>query len=106
VAVTASVPDDRVLREMGDVVLHKLGKPGVVVLAGNFDERVGLQVSVSPELTKRGLHAGKIAGAIGDRLGGKGGGRPESAQGGGKNKAELGAALDMVPRLVKESLKA
>ncbi len=105
VAVTANVPDDRVLREIGDVVLHKLGKPGVVVLAGNFDERVGLQVSVSPELTKRGLHAGRIAGAIGDRLGGKGGGRPESAQGGGKNKAELGAALDMVPRLVKESLK-
>ena len=105
VAVSASVPDDRVLREIGDVVLHKLGKPGVVVLAGNFDERVGLQVSVSPELTKRGLHAGKIAGAIGDRLGGKGGGRPESAQGGGKNKAELGAALSMVARLVKESLK-
>ncbi|HEU0002945.1 MAG TPA: alanine--tRNA ligase [Ktedonobacteraceae bacterium] len=106
VAVSANVPDDRVLREIGDVVLHKLGKPGVVVLAGNFDERVGLQVSVSPELTKRGLHAGKIAGAIGDRLGGKGGGRPESAQGGGKNKAELGAALSMVPRLVKESLKS
>ena len=106
VAVAANVPDDRVLREIGDVVLHKLGRPGVVVLAGTFDERVGLQVSVSPELTKRGLHAGKIAGAIGDRLGGKGGGRPESAQGGGKNKAELGAALDMVPRLVKESLKA
>ncbi|MGH2494117.1 MAG: alanine--tRNA ligase [Ktedonobacteraceae bacterium] len=105
VAVSANVPDDRVLREIGDVVLHKLGKPGVVVLAGNFEERVGLQVSVSPELTKRGLHAGKIAGAIGDRLGGKGGGRPESAQGGGKNKAELGAALSMVPRLVKESLK-
>jgi alanyl-tRNA synthetase len=106
VAVSANVPDDRVLREIGDVVLHKLGKPGVVVLAGNFDERVGLQVSVSPELTKRGLHAGKIAGAIGDRLGGRGGGRPESAQGGGKNKAELGAALNMVPRLVRESLKA
>src|SRR6266849_471221 len=105
VATTADVPDDRVLREIGDVVLHKLGKPGVVVLAGNFDERVGLQVSVSPELTKRGLHAGRLAGATGDRLGGKGGGRPESAQGGGKNKAELGAALDMVPRLVKESLR-
>jgi len=105
VSATASVPDDRVLRELGDVVLHKLGKPGVVVLAGNFDERVGLQVSVSPELTKRGLHAGKIAGTIGNRLGGKGGGRPESAQGGGKNKAELSAALAIVARLVGESLQ-
>jgi len=104
VAAAANIPDDKVLREMGDVVLKKLGKPGVVVLAATFGERVGLQVSVSPELTKRGAHAGKIAGAIGERLGGKGGGRPESAQGGGKNKAELGAALDMVAKLVKESL--
>ena len=104
VAAAANIPDDKVLREMGDVVLKKLGKPGVVVLAATFGERVGLQVSVSPELTKRGVHAGKIAGAIGERLGGKGGGRPESAQGGGKNKAELGAALDMVAKLVKESL--
>jgi len=85
-------------------VLNKLETPGVVVLAGNFQDRVGLQVSVSTELTKRGLHAGKIANAVGQRLGGKGGGRPESAQGGGKNNAELGAALDMVTKLVSEAL--
>jgi alanyl-tRNA synthetase len=89
---------------MGDMVLNKLGRPGVVVLAGNFEDRVGIQVSVSSELAKRGIHAGKIAGAVGQRLGGKGGGRPESAQGGGKNKAELGAALDLVPKLVGEAL--
>jgi alanyl-tRNA synthetase len=104
VATVASVPDDKLLREMGDMVLHKLARPGVVVLAGNLDERVSLQVSVSPELVKRGIHAGKIAGAVGERLGGRGGGRPESAQGGGKNKAELGAALDMVTKLVREML--
>jgi alanyl-tRNA synthetase len=106
VATVASVPDERLLREMGDMVLRRLGRPGVVVLAGNLDERVGLQVSVSPELIKRGLHAGRIAGAVGERLGGRGGGRPESAQGGGKNKAALGAALDMVAKLVKEHLQA
>ena len=104
VATTVDVPDDKVLREMGDMVLKRLGRPGVVVLAGNFGDRVGIQVSVSPELTRRGLHAGKIAGAVGQRLGGRGGGRPESAQGGGKNKAELGAALDMVAKLVSEAL--
>lgn len=105
VATVVDVPDDKVLREMGDMVLNKLGRPGVVVLAGTFDDRVGLQVSVSSELTRRGLHAGKIAGAVGQRLGGKGGGRPESAQGGGKNKAELGAALGMVAKLVSDALK-
>jgi alanyl-tRNA synthetase len=104
VATSVDVPDEKVLREMGDMVLNKLELPGVVVLAGNFQDRVGIQVSVSNELTKRGLHAGKIAGAVGQRLGGKGGGRPESAQGGGKNKAELGAALNMVSKLVSDSL--
>lgn len=105
VAATIDVPDDKVIREMGDMVLNQIGRPGVVVLAGLFDERVSLQVSVSRELTKRGLHAGKIAGEIGQKLGGKGGGRPESAQGGGKDKAQLGAALDLVAKFVKENVQ-
>jgi alanyl-tRNA synthetase len=61
-------------------------------------------VSVSPELSKRGLRAGTIASIVGARLGGKGGGRAESAQGGGRNKAELGAALDLVITLVREAI--
>ena len=105
IATAADAPDDRVLREMGDMVRSKLEHPGVVVLAAAFDERVSIQVSVDQALTKRGLHAGKIASAVGERLGGKGGGRPESAQGGGKQKAELGAALDLVAKLVKENLR-
>lgn len=105
VAATAEVPDDKVIREMGDMVLKKMGRPGVVVLAGLLDERVSLQVCVSPELTKRGLHAGKIAGIVGQKLGGKGGGRPESGQGGGKDKAQLGAALDLVATFVKENVQ-
>ncbi|HEY3992412.1 MAG TPA: alanine--tRNA ligase [Ktedonobacteraceae bacterium] len=104
VAATVDAPDDKVFREMGDMVLAKIGRPGVVVLAGLLDERVSLQVSVSAELTKRGLHAGKIAGTVGQKLGGKGGGRPESAQGGGKDKAQLGAALDLVAKFVKENV--
>jgi alanyl-tRNA synthetase len=105
VAATVDVPDDKVLREMGDMVRTKLERPGVVVLAATYDDRVGLQVSVDPALTKRGLHAGKIANLVGTRLGGKGGGRPESAQGGGKNKAELGAALDLVVGFVQENIR-
>lgn len=105
VATTVAVPDDKVLREMGDMVRSKMEQPGVVVLASSFDERIGIQVSVDAALTKRGLHAGKLASLVGERLGGKGGGRPESAQGGGKNRAELGAALDLVPRFVRENLK-
>jgi alanyl-tRNA synthetase len=105
VAATVNAPDDKVLREMGDMVRSKLPSSGVVVLANVLGERIAIQVSVDATLTKRGLHAGKIASVVGECLGGKGGGRPESAQGGGKNKAELGKALDLVGRLVRENLK-
>lgn len=105
VAASVSVPDDKVLREMGDMVRQKLTQPGVVILAGELGERIALQVSVAPELTKRGLHAGKIAGLIGERLGGKGGGRPETAQGGGKDKAALPEALKLVSTFVQQNLR-
>ena len=105
VTATVDVPDDKVLREMGDMVRSKLEQPGVVVLASVLDDRIGIQVNVDAALTKRGLHAGKLAGLVGARLGGKGGGRPESAQGGGKNKAELSAALDLTTTFVNDNLR-
>jgi len=105
VATTVDVPDEKILRELGDMVRARLSPSGVVVLASTFGDRVGVQVNVDPALTRRGLHAGKIANAVGARLGGKGGGRPESAQGGGKNKAELGAALDLVAGFVRENIR-
>ena len=105
VATSVDVPDEKVLRELGDMVRAKLSPAGVVVLASTFGDRVGVQVNVDAALTRLGLHAGKIANVVGQRLGGKGGGRPESAQGGGKNKAELGAALDLVAGFVRENIK-
>lgn len=105
VAAAVSVPDEKLLREMGEMVRSKLAAPGVVVLAADLGERIGLQVNVDATLTKRGLHAGKIAGAVGERLGGKGGGRPESAQGGGKDKAALASALELVANFVRDNLK-
>ncbi len=105
VAASVDAPDDKVLREMGDMIRARLSPSGVVVLASNFADRVGIQVNVDATLTKRGLNAGKIAGMVGERLGGKGGGRPELAQGGGKNKAALGAALDAVAPFVKETIR-
>jgi alanyl-tRNA synthetase len=104
VATIVDAPDDKILREMGDIVRSKLRQPGVVVLANNAGERIGIQVNIDTALTKRGLHAGKLAGAVGAVLGGKGGGRPEAAQGGGKNKAALNEALNLVPKFVEENI--
>jgi alanyl-tRNA synthetase len=103
--VAAQVPasDDKTLREMGDQIRSRLGS-GVVILAAALEDRVAFIVGVTPDLTKKGLNAGKIAAAIGDRLGGKGGGRPDSAQGGGKDGDKLPEALKAIPSIVQESL--
>lgn len=105
--VTAKVnaADAKALREIAEMVRTKLQRPGVVVLASDLGERIALQVSIDPALTKRGLHAGKIVSEIGAHIGGKGGGRPDSAQGGGKDKAALAAALDLVPSLIRANLR-
>ncbi|GER87372.1 alanine--tRNA ligase [Dictyobacter vulcani] len=104
VAAMVSAPDAKVLRDMGEIIRGKLPQ-GVVVLASDLGERIALQVNIDPALTKRGLHAGKIAGTVGERLGGKGGGRPDSAQGGGKDKTAIDSALELAKAFVRDNLK-
>ena len=73
---------------------------GVLVLASVGDDKVSLLAAVSPDYTKR-IQAGKIIQAIAPLVGGKGGGRPELAQGGGTNPQGLPAALEKVEEMVK-----
>ena len=73
---------------------------GVLVLASVGEGKVGLLASVSPDYTKR-IQAGKIIQAIAPLVGGKGGGRPELAQGGGTDASGLPAALEKVEEMVK-----
>jgi alanyl-tRNA synthetase len=75
------------------------------VLAAALESRVAFIVGVTPDLTKKGLNAGKIAAAVGERLGGKGGGRPDSGQGGGKDGEHLPDALAAVTEIVQTSLE-
>jgi alanyl-tRNA synthetase len=65
---------------------------GVVVLGGAADGAVALVATVSPDLTKQ-VQAGKIIQTIAPVVGGKGGGRPDNARGGGKDVSKLDAAL-------------
>jgi alanyl-tRNA synthetase/REP element-mobilizing transposase RayT len=65
---------------------------GVAVLAGTANNAVALVATVSPELTKK-YQAGKIIQAIAPLVGGKGGGRPDNARGGGKDVSKLAEAL-------------
>jgi alanyl-tRNA synthetase len=65
---------------------------GVVVLGGASNGAVSLVASVSPEFTAR-VQAGKIIQTIAPIVGGKGGGKPDNARGGGKDVAKLDEAL-------------
>jgi alanyl-tRNA synthetase len=65
---------------------------GVVVLAGGTENSVALVATVSPEFTAK-IQAGKIIQAIAPIVGGKGGGKPDNARGGGKDASKLDEAL-------------
>jgi alanyl-tRNA synthetase len=72
---------------------------GVVVLGGVNNGAVALVASVSPDLTAK-VQAGKIIQAIAPIVGGKGGGKPDNARGGGKDAAKLDEALAKVKTLL------
>jgi alanyl-tRNA synthetase len=72
---------------------------GVVVLGGAANGSVALVATVAPELTKQ-VQAGKIIQAIAPIVGGKGGGRPDNARGGGKEVGKLEEALAKAKQLL------
>ncbi len=74
---------------------------GIVVLAGAANGAVALVGTVSPELTKQ-IQAGKIIQTIAPLVGGKGGGRPDNARGGGKNPGGISHALERARAFVRE----
>ncbi|HTL54538.1 MAG TPA: alanine--tRNA ligase [Candidatus Limnocylindrales bacterium] len=65
---------------------------GIVVLGSASSGAVALVATVTPEYTKQ-FQAGKIIQAIAPIIGGKGGGRPDNARGGGKDVAKLDESL-------------
>ncbi|MGA2672309.1 MAG: alanine--tRNA ligase [Terracidiphilus sp.] len=91
------------LRTLVDNLKQKLGE-GVVVLASAQPEgKVALIAGVTPGLTKR-IQAGKLVGAVAKLVGGSGGGKPEIAEAGGKDQAQIDAALKAAQAIVGELL--
>jgi alanyl-tRNA synthetase len=68
------------------------GFKGVIVLGGAANNAVALVASVSSDFTAK-AQAGKIIQAIAPIVGGKGGGKPDNARGGGKDASKLDEAL-------------
>jgi len=87
------------LRELCDVLKRKLGS-GVVVLASDAGGKLSLVVGVTKDLTP-GIHAGKIVKDIAAVAGGSGGGRPDMAQAGAKDPAQIAAVLAAAADVVR-----
>ncbi|MBX6359899.1 MAG: alanine--tRNA ligase [Acidobacterium ailaaui] len=89
------------MRTLVDNLRQKLGS-GVVVLGSAQEEgKVALIVGVTKDLTGK-VQAGKLVGQIAKIVGGSGGGRPDMAEAGGKDAAQLDAALQSASKIVAE----
>ncbi len=87
------------MRTLVDQLRDKIGS-GVVVLGSATDGNVALIVGVTKDLTSR-IQAGKVIGPVAQKVGGKGGGRPDLAEAGGKDAEALDAALGEVYGVVE-----
>ena len=103
-AARTSAGSVEALREMGDWLKAKL-ESGVLVLAMAQNGRPLLVSMVTPDLVTRGLHAGNIVSETAQKLGGGGGGRPESAQAGGRRLDALPQALAEVADIVEREVR-
>ncbi len=104
--VTAMVPAaaPEKLRQMGDTMRDKAGN-AVVVLATVNDGKLSFLASCGAEAVKKGIRAGDIIKSVTAVCGGKGGGRPDSAMGGGGDVMKADNALAIVDDFVKEKLE-
>jgi alanyl-tRNA synthetase len=92
ISAAATVENPDALRTLGSQVLAKAGE-GVVVLGAVFGDKASVVAFCSPAAIKAGHQAGKIIADLSAKLGGKGGGKPDFAMGGGKETAKLAEVL-------------
>ena len=104
--LTLDVPgvDGGKLRQMGDLLRDKEPKVAAVLASATADKVTFLAVC-GKEAVAKGVKAGDLVKKVCAICGGSGGGKPDSAMGGGKDPAKLVEALDAVEALVAGSVK-
>ena len=104
VAVRMDDLDVKSMRSAMDRLKDKVGREGVIVLAGACDGKASLIIGVTPDLTGR-ISARELAAELAPLVEGSGGGRPDMAQAGGKRIEGIDACLKAVPEAVQRLLK-
>ena len=90
--------DANSLRQLGDVLREK--DPAVVAVLALVGEKVTFQAVCGKEAVARGVKAGDLIKTITPICGGRGGGKPDSAMGGGSDLGKVDQALVQVEALV------
>jgi alanyl-tRNA synthetase len=93
--------DGKSLRDSVDRLKDKLGNAVILLAARTGDGKVQL-VAGSHGAALGKIKAGELLGHVASQIGGRGGGRPDLAQGGGEDSPALDAALRAVPEWVRE----
>ena len=105
VGITSPGADQAALRALGDRVKPRLPS-AVIVAASAENSRIDVVVMATPGAVARGAAADKVMAVLNRRLGTRGGGRPELAQGGGGDPALLETVLNDLPSVLREALTA
>ncbi|HEY2857996.1 MAG TPA: alanine--tRNA ligase [Terracidiphilus sp.] len=91
------------LRTLVDNLKQKAGEAVIVIASAQPEGKVAIIAGVTPGLVKR-IQAGKLVGAVAKLVGGSGGGKPDIAEAGGKDQAQIGVALDAAPQILADLL--
>jgi alanyl-tRNA synthetase len=105
VVAEAAGADAQLMRQLIDQ-LRKTASPIAVLLASREEDKVTIVAGISRELEQKGLNAGDWIRSAAEVVGGRGGGRPDMAQAGGKHPEKLPAALDAARARIKQLLEA
>jgi alanyl-tRNA synthetase len=89
-------------RQLSDTLLARL-KSGVVVLGRRDEDKVSIIVRVSSDLTDK-VKAGNVIKEIAPIVGGRGGGKPDMAEGGGNQPENLDEAIDASYKVIETFL--
>jgi len=94
-------PSAELLRSTGDWLRDKLGT-GVVAIGSIVKGNPMVVCMITPDLVEKGLNAANIVQKVAKIIGGGGGGKPESAQAGGKDSNKLREALSIIPSMISD----
>ncbi len=105
VVAEANGANPGLMRQLIDQIRKQVEPSAVLLLASQGDDKVVLVAGVSRELVKKGANAGNWVREVAPVVGGGGGGKPDMAQAGGKDPAQIPAAIEKAIAVISEMLK-